>query len=268
MRPSYLKIASVVFCAFVFMACAGPEAPVDEGKLQRPVLRVGVTSTYPPVIFKQGGEFVGVEADLARLLADELGMEPVFVELRWERLIPTLMEGEIDIIMSGMSVTNARKARIQFTDPYLKSGLVAMVRSDEGDQWDSPEKIMETSSRVGMVEGATGEAFVRKHFPNADKNPYMNAKTGASGLKRKAIDVFVHDVASVIWLVSENETIFKGVWQFLTEEELAWGVRRDDTELCARVNEILATWKQDGSLDRVFDKWLPYKKQYDKMRTP
>ncbi len=272
MCSSYLKIALVLFITLLITlfigACGGPGALEKDADVKRPELRVGVAPSYPPIIFKQESKFVGVEADLARLLADELERDVKFVELRWERLIPTLMEGDVDIIMSGMSVTKARQARIKFTDHYLKSGLVAMVRADEADKWDSLETVMKTTANVGMVEGATSEAFVRKNFPNADKTPYMYAKTGASALKRKSIDVFIHDVASIIWLVSENETIFTGLWKFFNEENLAWGIRRGNPELCARVNGILGKWKNDGTLNQVLDKWLPYMKRYDKMRTP
>lgn len=60
------------------------------------------------------------------------------------------------------------------------------------------------------------------------------------------------------WLASENEADFAGLWTPITEERLAWGIRRDNPELLQSVNGILQKWKQDGTLDMILKKWLPY----------
>jgi len=125
---------------FFFSGCA---APLMESKPEEPrplPLRVGVFPYYPPMIFKQTDEFRGAEADLAIRLAKMLGREAQFVELGWEQLIPALMEGRIDIIMSGMTITEARKARVNFTEPYLKMGLVTLMRAQDVSQFNSLTK--------------------------------------------------------------------------------------------------------------------------------
>lgn len=87
-------------CLVVLGACA--RAPVEP---QRPSLRVGISPTYPPIAFRLDRKVRGVEIDLATMLGEELGRNVQFVELRWQRLIPELVAGNIDIIMSGMTIT-------------------------------------------------------------------------------------------------------------------------------------------------------------------
>jgi ABC-type amino acid transport substrate-binding protein len=224
-------------------------------------LRVGVTSTYPPIIFKQGAEFAGVEADLARLLGTRLGRPVHFVEVLWDQQIDTLMAGRTDIIMSGMSVTEARAVRIVFSEPYLEGGLMAAVRSEDARRFVSREDLLQTDGVVGAIQGTTGDVFVQRNFPNARRVTLSLASDGALALRRRTIDMFVHDGPSIAWLVSANEADLAGIFLPLNRENLAWGIRRDDPALLARVNDALGAWKRDGTLNEVLVRWLPYLKK-------
>jgi len=235
-----------------------PPAPAE---IPPNALRIGVTSTYPPIIFRQGGEMAGVEADLARMLGVRLGRPIHFVEVSWDQQIDTLMAGRTDIIMSGMSVTEARAVRIAFSDPYLEGGLMAAVRSEDARRFGSREALLQTDGVIGALDRTTGDVFVQRNFPNARRVTLSLASDGALALRRRTIDVFVHDGPSIAWLVSANEAELAGIWIPLNRENLAWGVRRDDPALLAQLNESLAAWKQDGTLNEVLVRWLPYLKK-------
>jgi polar amino acid transport system substrate-binding protein len=215
------------------------------------------------MIFKLNDRITGAEADLALRLGNALGSPVEFVELGWDQLIPSLMEGKIDIIMSGMTITETRKVRINFTDSYFKSGLGTLMRAEDAVEYDSLKKIRDTVSRVGVVRGTTGEAYVRANFLNAaNVISLAKADDAALALKKRRIDLFVHDVPSIAWLVSENEAL-KGFWEPLNEEYLGWGVNRNNSNLLTQVNVILRNWKKDGTLKEVLLKWLPYWKKFD-----
>jgi polar amino acid transport system substrate-binding protein len=260
MIKSFHKIFIFVFLAFFFCGCAASK-PKEPAPIP---LRVGVFPYYPPMIFKQGDSINGVEADLALRLAKTLGRQAEFIELTWDHLIPALMEGKIDIIMSGMTITEARKARVNFTVPYLKIGLVVLMRAEDVSQFNSLTSIRESFSTIGVVQGTTGEVFVRNNFPKAANIiSFERASEAPYLLINRRIDLFVHDGPSVVWLVSENEGILKGFWEPLNEEYLGWAVKEEDPDLIMKVNSILSNWKRDGTLKEVLTRWLPYWKDFD-----
>lgn len=261
MKKEKLKIILITLVIVVAGSCTtagvntGGQTGIQE---QMPPLRVGVTTNYPPIIFRQGGKVAGVEVELARGLGAELGRRVEFIELKWSEQIPSLMAGRTDIIMSGMSITRARSIRVIFADPYLKSGLVPMMHVENIRKYDSIESIKQDVIDIGVVEGTTGEIFVRRNFPNAATiSVFQKAGYAPVSLKNREIDVFIHDAPSVIWLVSENEAYLTALWEPVNEEELAWGVRKDDEPLLMKVNSILNKWKKDGTLERILLKWLP-----------
>ena len=258
-RPP-LRLAVLLAAVTLWAGCTDEYYRVNPVPAEVPsnALRVGVTSTYPPIIFRQGGQIAGVEADLARLLGTRLGRPVYFVEVMWDQQIDALMAGRTDIIMSGMSVTEARAFRIAFTEPYLEGGLMAAVRRDDARQYGSREAVLETSATVGIIEGTTGDVFVQQNFRNARRVTLSLASDGALALRRRTIDVFVHDGPSIAWLVSANEADIAGIWHPLNRENLAWGVRRDDPQLLAQANATLGSWKRDGTLTDVLVRWLPY----------
>ena len=212
------------------------------------------------MIFKSGGNIAGVEADLARSLGEKLGRPVEFVEMDWEKQIPRLLEGRTDIIMSGMAITQARQVRIAFTDHYMKVAIAAVMRTEDKGTYRSWEDIAWTQGNVGVIPGTTGDAFVQKNVSHAVRVEIPSPRDGAMQLIRKRIDLFVHAGPVGMWLVSENEADLAGFPSPLDEQYLAWGVRRDNPELLGAVNQILARWKVDGTVDNVVIRWMPWRK--------
>jgi ABC-type amino acid transport substrate-binding protein len=225
-----------------------------------PPLRIGVATDYAPIIFRQNSRIAGVEADLAIHLCKALGRKPEFVEMDFDTQLRALNEGKIDIVMSGMTVTPARAARATFCDAYLKSGQVAVVPAGEAGKYTSAESVLQINGRVGVVEGTTGDAFVKRAFKSANVvllNRLADAKVFFDGNR---MDMMVYDLFGAGWLVATREADLEGIWIPLTQEELAWAVRRDDTQLLQDANRVLGQWRRDGTLAVILDRWVSVRK--------
>jgi polar amino acid transport system substrate-binding protein len=227
---------------------------------QAPPLRVGVTPDYPPLIYRQGETIVGVEVDLAKRLGQELKRPVSLVPLKWEEQITALLENRIDIIMSGMSVTPAREVRIRFADPYLKSGLVAAFRAEDTQKYVSREVILNSFAVVGAAKNTTADIFLQRNFVLGTRKVVLpRAADAVDELKRRSIDIFLHDAPYVLWMVSANEAALSALWEPFDLENLAWGVRKGEDAFYDQVNRALKQWKADGSLDTLLARWLPEK---------
>jgi ABC-type amino acid transport substrate-binding protein len=255
----YAVFVSLIIVAMSFLfSCATIH---ETAKLENEPVRVGVTPNYPPIIFKTDGRLSGAEVDLAQLLGEALRRPVRFIELEWDEQIPALLAGKIDIIMSGMSITEARKVRINFAEPYMKAGLATAMRAEDASYYDSKRKIQEAVVTIGAMANTTGDVFVQKNFPDAIRISVRTMKDAVYSLKTRRIDFFIHDAPAIAWLVSENEADLKGFWQLWNVEYLGWGIRREDQDFLASVNSILNKWKNDGTLDKVLNQWVPYMKK-------
>lgn len=260
MTVQFVRTFILSLVVAVFFVCAtAPQsgAKTSEGSQ---ALRVGVTPDFPPLVFRQGDHVAGIETELAMMLGEELGRPVKFVEMKWDSQISGLLEGQTDIIMSSMTITRERQVRIAFAEPFLKSGLVAAVRAEDVPKYPTIESITNVIGSVGFVPNTTSESFVRKNFPYAQQHYLKYPRQAVNELQQRRIEMFIGDAPTVIWLVSENESSIAGIWKPLNEERLAWGIRKDDPDLLARVNAALAKFRLDGRLERVLQKWLP--KQY------
>ena len=210
----------------------------------------------PPLIYREAGDITGLEADFARQLAASLGRTPQFVTVPWEKQIDTLIAGRIDIIMSGMTATRPRAVRINFAQPYLREGLVALVRRDDAAVIQLG--MFGSDYKVGAQRGTTGEFFAQNSFPSRSVVLFNTPKDGAKALLEKRITIFIHDAPVNWWLASIYETQGLAVIpRFLTEDYLAWGIRKDDAELLNAANQFLEKVRQDGQLRATVQRWLP-----------
>ena len=246
-----------VMLALALAAC-GQAPKARPSQVPRvPPIRVGVTPNAPPYAFVRGGELVGLEVDFARQLA-QAGSRPVQVlEMDWSDLIPSLQSGRIDVIMSGLSVTRAREAAIAFSDAYLQEGLLPVVRREDFESRRKPGNGFKCGHPIGVPQGTTAEKLVRERCP-ADAMPYMNFSDAMDELRQRRIDTVVADAPIVVWAVSQNEADYAVLLDPLDREALAWGVRRDDDATRDFLNRTLATWRTDGTRDRLLSRWIPY----------
>jgi polar amino acid transport system substrate-binding protein len=220
-------------------------------------LRVGLDPHYPPVVYKVQDKLEGIEVELARQLGQALNRKIVFVETRWEDLIPALNRGRFDVIMSGMSVTEERQNLILFTDPYMRIGQMAVIREADLENFRSPAAIYGTTARVGFQEATTGARFVREHLRQAVFVPQESAEQGLAALRSGQIDLFIHD-APTVWRLAADLTNkdLMGLYWPLTEESLAWGLRKSDEDLRRELNSRLSRWKESGRLQMILSKWI------------
>ena len=230
------------------------EVPPDEN-----ILRVGVAANAQPLVYRQGNTIVGLEADLARELAKDLGRQLRFVEYKWEDLIPALMADKIDIIMSGMSITRLREVRIAFTIPYFRSGLTALIRREDAARFSTGLFALTTSSAIGVIKDTTSEFFVEANYSSVKKIVYSDTKPAVNALIDKRIDMFIYDAPLILYLASENETNgLTALFTLLTEEYLAWGVRKDNKALLEAANNFLRKANSDGRLQKMIKYWIPF----------
>ncbi len=239
-------------------ACAAtsPSAPPPTSA----PLRVGVAPNYPPVAFARDGKLLGVEADLARELEKRTGRRFVLAQQDWEGLIPALEGGRIDVVMAGMSITPERSGRVAFTDPYMRVGQMALIREADAVRLSKPESLKGPGVRVGVVGGTTGDAFVSSQLLRAIVFRYPDTATGVRALESGQVDYFIHD-APTIWHFSaapdSRRRGLMGLFTPLTEEFLAWAVRKDDDALRRELNAALRAMREDGTLQAVLARWIP-----------
>lgn len=252
----------LVLLLALLAGCATKEPPPPPAQPSVPPLRIGVAGHYPPVVFRQADGWGGIEIDLAVRLADRLGRPLEVVPTRRDQLIPALLNNRYDIIMSGMTITDARKIRIDFSEPYLRSGLYALLRADDAKKYRRAADVINAHANVGVVVGTTGDTFLQREMRNAARWGVSKPSAAPFELGNHRIDLFIHDAPSVMWLASEHESELVALQAFLDTEYLGWGIRRSDSVLLQQVNSVLAEWKADGTLEQVLKHWLPYQKDF------
>jgi polar amino acid transport system substrate-binding protein len=254
-------LAMILIFSGLVTGCAGSgeriAVPADES-----ILRIGVSTNYPPLIFKQGEEIKGAEADLARELAAYLEKRPVFVEVAWEDQVNRLVAGETDIIMAGMSVTEDRLYQINFSKAYFKTGQMVLVGNKPQFQHLNNYPALRAqvvAMYVGVVKNTTGERYVMENLSMANKVVrYQTSEAAAKALVENKIDCFVYDGVGVLMLEAANRQHgFKKIPLFLTDEYIAWGIRKNDNDLLTSANTFLDEIKRNGKLKKILSQWIP-----------
>ncbi|EKF74317.1 amino acid ABC transporter periplasmic protein [Alcanivorax hongdengensis A-11-3] len=237
---------------------AGCASTGNEG--QAAPLRVGVMPDYPPIVYRQQGSVSGLEADFARQLAEDLHRPLEFHQYALADLFDALDKGQIDIIMSGISITPARSQRYLFSEPYATIGQMAMIRQDDAMRLAVPGALRSGRYPVGYKFGTTGEQFVKQQV-NGQTRGFNSNTEAIQALMDGDIDFYVHDAPTVWNLSNRTEYPVKllGLYKPLTEERLAWVMRQGDFQLQQQVNDALQGWRDNGFLRQEKLHWIPVK---------
>ena len=221
-------------------------------------LRVGVSPDYPPLVYLQDGKVVGIEADNARAVSEIISQPMKMVQMPFKELIPALQAGKIDVIMSGLSVTDERAQLVTFTEPYMKMGQMAIMHRDKVARFAQPWAVYREGVRIGVEPGTTGAAFAENELKDAQVSFYTDADAAFNGLRKDEIDLYIHD-APTSWQLatsSENDDLIS-LYSPLTDETLAWAVRQGDDRLGGELNRALQLMKSNGTLRYILNRHIP-----------
>ena len=143
-------------------SCGGQEIPEA-----RPALRVGISPNHPPYANRVGETYAGIDVDLARDLGEWMGRPVEFVEFEWPELLTEAVQGRFDLAMSGIYITEGRQEVVDFSDPYLSVGQVAVVRCPDVERFQRISDINQEGVRFLTSRGTTTDHFAGEHLENA-----------------------------------------------------------------------------------------------------
>lgn len=252
-------IRAIKKCAvFVSLLAALLVSQVCADALQKPELIVATAANYPPIVFEQDGELRGLEVDLLKGVEAQLGQRLVLKTMAWDALLPALEAGQVDMAMSGLTVTDERRQRVAFTEPYLVLAQMAIIRVADAARPGAPRALMTPGIRLGYERDSTGEAYVMTLNGGRDAVAYADAEAGLRALMAGAIDGFIHDAPTSWYIATRPEyRSLMSLYRPLTSEPIALAVARDQPALLQRLNAVLETLREEGYVERITNRWMP-----------
>lgn len=231
---------------------------------ERGTLVVGTAITKPFEFHDpETGDLIGFDVDTAQYIADTLGVQLQWVEMPFANLIPAIQEQKIDMTIAAMYITPEREKLVDFADPYIDTGLILVIRPELQPQIKSVQDLR--GLKVGVKIGATGaklaEDLVAQGIAPEIKE-YKSTLDSLLDLEVGRIDVVINDYLNTLAYIKDAQSNLKvvtgenGDVTFLSEAGLGIAIYKEDQELLAAVNTILATMKQDGSFDKLYQTWL------------
>ncbi len=215
----------------------------------------------------QVATFVGFDIDVTREMARELGVDFVPVNTRWSSIIPSLVLGRCDIIASGMTITEERARRVDFSDPYLRAGQTILLSERIEGEVDSYEDLNHPKYTVASRPGTTGEAAVKRHLPRASYEPFDREHEAIAATRDGKVSAFVYDLPfNAVYLAIHGHQGLTFLDEPFTEESLAWAIRKGDPDFLSWLNTFLEDLKESGRYDVLYDKWFVSTDWFDDVR--
>lgn len=217
---------------------AGGATPALQRIRSAGVLRIGTTGDYAPFSSQEHGRLYGVDIELARALAQSLGVQPVFVRTSWPTLLDDFERGEFDVAMGGVSATAARAAAGAISVPYLSGGKTIAARCADASRLGSLAAIDRPTVRVLVNPGGTNEQFVRGHLHHARIIVDPTNATLFDELAAGRADVIVSDDTEIELQVRRHPGLCRALAGTLTRQAKVILMTRDP-DLARAVNDWL-----------------------------
>ena len=204
--------------------------------------------------YKENGEWTGFDAEFARLVAKELGVEVEFVEIDWDNKFFELESGAIDCIWNGMTLTDEVKKNTSYSTPYVRNAQVVVMAKDKLDTYASADSVKEL--KFAVEKGSAGEDELKNL--GVDTKNITAVDTQATALmevESGSVDACVIDITMANAMTGEGTGYASlGYKLELSTEEYVIGFRKDST-LTDKVNDIMDQLKEDGVLDELAKKY-------------
>lgn len=265
--PFHLLLASVL----ALVACGPnptPNASVEpeaSGQQAGRPLVVGMELAYRPFeMTNEKGEPTGVSVDLAYGLGASLGRPVEIRNIPYVGLIPALQSGEIDLIISSMTANEERARVIDFSEPYVRTGLCLLVSAKS--PVENFEALNTEGRSLAVKQGTTAELVARDQLANARVLVFDQEESCVLEVVQGKVDAFAYDQMSVFRHWKRHPDTTRALLEPFREEFWAIGVRKGNSELLKNVNAFLKTFREEGGFDLLAEQYLSAeKKAFDEL---
>lgn len=210
------------------------------------------TQPSPPYEFvDDNGEVAGIDAEIAKAIADKLGMTLEIKDMEFDSLIPAVQGGSIDIVLAGMTVNEERKESVNFTDSYATGTQVIIVKEDSAiASVDDLE-----GKTIGVQSGTTGDAYCTDDYGQDHVKQFSSGALAVAALVNGQVDCVVIDNEPAKNFVAANTGLKILGTEYVTENYAA-AIAKTNTDLLGKVNGAIAELKADGTIDGIIAKYI------------
>jgi polar amino acid transport system substrate-binding protein len=259
-KALFLVLISIAVLAVSFAGCSSDTVSPggDSGTIEETIVyTVGIDVPYPPFsMMDEKGKPIGFDVESIEWIAQDQGFEVEFKTVAWDGIIPALQAGQIDMIYSGMTITEERAEKVSFSFPYwtVNQDVVAAENSDV-----TIEDVLAGNTLIGTQRGCTAGIWVEENLiepgtmPKENLKLYDNTPLAVNDLESGRIDVVMYDDL-VLKDIVEGKPV-KTIGFIETQEQFGIAVRQDDTDLLAALNDGLSNLMNDPYWGELQDKY-------------
>jgi polar amino acid transport system substrate-binding protein len=238
-----------------------------ERVLQRGVLRVGMSTFVPWAMKNKKGELIGFEIDVARRLAEDMGVEVAFVPTKWDGIITSLLAGKFDVIIGGMGITTKRSLKVNFTIPYDYTGMSLVAHKELAEGFDGLEDFNRPDVVLVARLGATPVAAARKHMPRAEIRQFDDESQAIQELiNGKAHALVASAPLPAFQAVQHPDRLFLPLEGTFTREPISFAVTKGDFDTVNFLNSWITVVESEGWLKERKHYWFETKDWQDQVQ--
>ena len=235
--------------AVATLSFADEAAPAAEAAAPG-TIRMITEATFPPYEFRQGTDVVGIDVEICKAVAKELGNTLAVEDVEFDSVLPSLIAGKAELAAAGITVTEDRKMMVDFSHPYVRTGIVFVFAKDK--PFDAEKAEEAKGKRVGVQNGTTSADYVREKL-GQEPEMFDSPASAFAAMKAGKVDVVIADI-------DPAKAVIKGepdydVSELLTVEEYAVAIKKGQPELLAAVNKVIDELDASGKLDEIKDDW-------------
>ncbi|PKR77337.1 amino acid ABC transporter substrate-binding protein [Halalkalibacillus sediminis] len=257
MKKLLLLLTTLLTIGFLVACGTSDDSSGDgngDGEGEGETYTVATDANFQPFEYKNPdtGEMEGFDIELIRAIADEVGFNVEFETMEFDGLIAGMESGRYPMAVAGISITEDRKESIDFSDPYYDSGLVLMVPEENTDI----KSIDDVAGKmIGTKQGSTSQQYLVNNT-DAEVEAFPNILNAYNDVQAGRLDGALYDLPNVQYFIKENaEGELKTVGEVF--EGQPYGIAFEKgSDLVEPVNEALATLKEDGTYDEIYEKWF------------
>lgn len=256
-------VLSMVIAASMLMGCGGSSTQESEKDttasndtaafttVNEGVLTMATNAQFPPYEFYDGQEIVGIDAEIAKAVADKLGLELKIEDMEFNSIIGSVQSGKVDMGLAGMTVTEERKQSVNFTESYA-TGIQSIIVK-EGSDIKSVDDL--TGKKIGVQLSTTGDIYAVGDYGAENVEEYNKGADAVQALITDKVDCVIIDNEPAKAFVADNEGLQILDTEY-TVEDYAACLSKDNEALLNAVDGAIKELKEDGTIQSILDKYI------------